>query len=111
MNAAAHITYLCQTYGISKEDLTGPSKAKDFVGPRHECFLNMVCEVLDRLPDGTEIYRSLNQIARHFDDRDHTTVLYGARKACRRLYGTREDASLAEMRAAVNAAQAVGLAA
>lgn len=108
MNAAAHITQLCQQHGISKEDLTGPRKDQVFVGPRHECFLEMLCEVIDTNADGSPVYRSLNQVARHFDDRDHTTVLYGARKASRRLYGTPANASLAEIREAVQAARWAG---
>ena len=111
MNIQAQITITAKFHGITPRDLTGPSKRQKFVRPRKLLWLDLVCEPKAYRPDGTPVYRSLPQIAREFDDRDHTTVLYGIRAIARELYGTQAKASLAEIRERVHAARQMGIAA
>ena len=107
MNRTEHLTVQAQIalhaalHRVTSGDITGESKAQRYVIPRKLCFLALVCEVIGHNPDGTPIYRSLPQIARHFSDRDHTTVLYGVRSIASKLYGTPVKATLAEIRKAV----------
>lgn len=103
MKIQHHIHQTAKTYGIKPRDLTGPSKAQKHVMPRHRLWLDLLCDPIDHRPDGSPIYRSLPAVARFFDDRDHTTVLYGARRACAELYGTPRKATLAQIREAVQA--------
>lgn len=98
-----HIALTAKFHGVLELDVTGESKAQRFVRPRKLCFLALICEVIGHKADGTPIYRSLPQIARHFSDRDHTTVLYGVRSISAELYGTDPRATLAEIRKAVQA--------
>ncbi len=105
MNIQAHIHQTAQTFGLKPQDLTGPSKEQKHVMPRHRLWLTLLCEPIDHKPDGSPVYRSLPAVARFFDDRDHTTVLYGARRASAELYGTPPKATLAEIREAVNNAR------
>ncbi len=98
-----HIALTAKFHGVQLEDVTGESKAQRFVRPRKLCFLALVCEPIGHKADGTPIYRSLPQIARHFSDRDHTTVLYGVRSIASELYGTPAKARLDEIREAVQA--------
>jgi hypothetical protein len=61
--------------GIEYADLTGPSQLMPLVHQRQDCWAE-----LKRLrPDLT-----LQAIAKMFDDRDHTTVMYGIRQSKRR---------------------------
>ena len=105
MNIQSHILQTAQTFGITCQDLTGPSKEQKHVMPRHRLWLTLLCEPIDHKPDGSPVYRSLPAVARFFDDRDHTTVLYGARRAASEIYGTPPKATLAEIRGAVQAAR------
>lgn len=105
MHIQSHIHQTARLYGIKPCDLTGPSKAQPHVMPRHRLWLNLLCDPIDHRPDGSPIYRSLPAVARFFDDRDHTTILYGARRACADLYGTSRKATLAEIREAVQIAR------
>ena len=107
MNIHHQIHITAKFHGIKPQDLTGPSKRQKFVRPRKLLWLDLVCDPKAHAPDGTPIYRSLPQIAREFDDRDHTTVLYGVRAIAAELYGTHPKASLAEIREAVQAARMV----
>ena len=107
MNRTQHLTVQAQIalhaalHRVKPSDITGESKAQRYVFPRKLCFLALVCEVIGHKADGTPIYRSLPQIARYFSDRDHTTVLYGVRSIASKLYGTPVNATLAEIREAV----------
>lgn len=107
MNIQSHILQTAQTFGLTPQDLTGPSKAQKHVRPRKLVWLNLVCAPIAFNPDGSAVYRSLPQIARWFDDRDHTTVLYGVRTLAAELYGTPAKATLAQIREAVNNARMV----
>lgn len=101
LTVQAQIALHAALWRVSPGDITGESKAQRYVIPRKHCFLALVCEVIGHKPDGTPIYRSLPQIARHFSDRDHTTVLYGVRSIASKLYGTPRKATLAQIREAV----------
>lgn len=101
LTVQAQIALHAALHRIKPSDITGESKAQRYVIPRKLCFLALVCEVIGHKPDGTPIYRSLPQIARHFSDRDHTTVLYGVRSIASKLYGTPVKARLDEIRKAV----------
>ena len=109
MNRTNHLTVQAQIalhaalHRVTSGDITGESKAQRYVIPRKLCFLALVCEVIGHKADGAPIYRSLPQIARYFSDRDHTTVLYGVRSIASKLYGTPANATLAEIREAVQA--------
>jgi chromosomal replication initiation ATPase DnaA len=103
MTVQAQIALHAALHRVNPSDITGESKAQRCVIPRKLCFLALVCEVIGHKSDGTPIYRSLPQIARYFSDRDHTTVLYGVRSIASQLYGTPRNASLAEIREAVQA--------
>jgi chromosomal replication initiation ATPase DnaA len=101
LTVQAQIALHAALHRVTPGDITGESKAQRCVIPRKHCFLALVCEVIGHKADGTPIYRSLPQIARYFSDRDHTTVLYGVRSIARALYGTPVNATLAEIREAV----------
>lgn len=101
-----HIHQTAKAFGIKPQDLTGPSKRQKFVQPRKSVWLTLICEPIG-FKNGQPIYRSLPAIARHFNDRDHTTVLSGVRTLSAELYGTHPKASLAEIREAVQAARMV----
>jgi chromosomal replication initiation ATPase DnaA len=109
MNRTQHLTVQAQIaiyaalHRVKPIDITGESKAQRYVFPRKLCFLALVCEPIGHKADGAPIYRSLPQIARHFSDRDHTTVLYGVRSIASQLYGTPVKARLDEIRKAVQA--------
>lgn len=111
INIQTQITITARAFGIKPQDITGPSKRQKFVQPRKSVWLTLICEPIGFNPDGTPIYRSLPAIARHFNDRDHTTVLYGVRTLSAELYGTHPKASLAEIRQSVQAARQMGIAA
>lgn len=98
-----HIALTAKFHGVQFQDVTGESKAQRFVRPRKAVWLDLICEPIGCKADGTPIYRSLPQIARHFGDRDHTTVLYGVRSIASELYGTPVKARLDEIREAVQA--------
>jgi len=98
-----HIALIAKFYGVQFHDVTGESKAQRFVRPRKAVWLDLICEEIGRKADGTPVYRSLPAIARHFSDRDHTTVLYGVRSLSTELYGTAPKAPVAEIRKAVQA--------
>lgn len=93
-----HIAMTAKFHGVQFEDVTGESKAQRFVRPRKAVWLDLICEEIGRKPDGSPVYRSLPAIARHFSDRDHTTVLYGVRSLSTELYGTAPKAPVAEIR-------------
>ena len=101
LTVQAQIALHAALHRVTSGDITGESKAQRYVIPRKLCFLALICEPIGHNTDGTPIYRSLPQIARHFSDRDHTTVLYGVRSIARALYGTPVKATLAEIRKAV----------
>ena len=103
LTVQAQIALHAALHRVKPNDITGESKAQRYVIPRKLCFLALVCEVIGHKPDGTPIYRSLPQIARHFSDRDHTTVLYGVRSIASQLYGTPRKATLAQIREVVQA--------
>ena len=107
LTVQAQIALHAALHRVTSGDITGESKAQRYVFPRKLCFLALVCEVIGHKADGAPIYRSLPQIARYFSDRDHTTVLYGARRASAELYGTPPKATLAMIREAVNNARMV----
>jgi chromosomal replication initiation ATPase DnaA len=85
-------------HGVQFHDVTGESKAQRFVRPRKAVWLDLISEVIGRKPDGTPVYRSLPAIAKHFSDRDHTTILAGVRSLSTALYGTAPNAPVAEIR-------------
>lgn len=64
---------VCRHSGLSREDLLSHRRTKDVVGPRQLCMY--LCKTLTM--------RSLPEIGRRFDDRDHTTVLHAVRKVNR----------------------------
>jgi chromosomal replication initiation ATPase DnaA len=96
---ARHIAIAAKYHGVRPADVTGESKAQKFVRPRKAVWLDLICETIGRRADGSPIYRSLPAIARHFSDRDHTTVLAGIRALSAQLYGTDARAPVAEIRA------------
>ena len=98
-----HIALTAKFHGVQFQDVTGESKAQRFVRPRKAVWLDLICEEIGCKADGSPVYRSLPAIARHFSDRDHTTVLYGVRSIASELYGTDPRATLAEIRKAVQA--------
>lgn len=93
-----HIALIAKFHGVQFQDVTGESKAQRFVRPRKAVWLDLICEEIGRKADGSPVYRSLPAIARHFSDRDHTTVLYGVRSLSTELYGTAPKAPVAEIR-------------
>jgi hypothetical protein len=108
MNRTQHLTVQAQIalhaalHRVKPSDITGESKAQRYVYPTQALLPGTgLRAVIGHHPDGTPIYRSLPQIARHFSDRDHTTVLYGVRSIASQLYGTPVKATLAEIREAV----------
>ena len=95
-----HIAMTAKFHGVRFQDVTGESKAQKFVQPRHLVWLDLICEPIGHKADGTPIYRSLPAIAKHFSDRDHTTVLAGVRAMSAELFGTPRKATLDEIREA-----------
>ena len=89
MNAQAHIAHVAADYGLTKDDLIGPSKSHRFATARKELFFRLV------------IVRGLTLTqAGNITRKDHTTVLYGLRKFAAQMFGTRPKASLEEIRTA-----------
>jgi chromosomal replication initiator protein len=58
-------------YGLTVEELCGPSQRANVVKARHEAFLRV----------REETAHSYTVIARHFNRKDHTTVIHGCNKA------------------------------
>lgn len=70
------ITDVADAYGVAYEDVVGPRRSRKLLPARFAAYY----AVATARPD-----YSLNQIARHFGRRDHTTILNGLRKV--RRYG------------------------
>ena len=98
-----HIALTAKFHGVQFEDVTGESKAQRFVRPRHLVWLDLIREPIGHKADGAPVYRSLPAIAKHFSDRDHTTVLAGVRAISCEIYGTHPKARLDEIREVINA--------
>ena len=64
-----------QVFGVSKQELESPSKARTLVYPRQIAMY--LCRELCK--------KSLPQIGRSFGRRDHTTVLYSHRKVTKKI--------------------------
>ena len=64
---------VCDKFGVSRSDLMGQSREARFARARHEAFLRLI-----------EAGWSTARIGRAFR-RDHTTVIYGARRARQRI--------------------------
>ena len=64
------IDTVCKYYNISKTDLLGKKKNKEFVDPRQVC-MYLITDLLD-LP--------LASIGKIFDKKDHTTIIYARDK-------------------------------
>lgn len=64
------IDVVCKYYNISKTDLLGKKKNKEFVEPRQMC-MYLITDLLD-LP--------LASIGKIFDKKDHTTIIYARDK-------------------------------
>jgi chromosomal replication initiator protein len=63
-------------HGLSPDDIRGHCRRRELVSARYEAMWQL-CQATR--PDGRP-WLSLPAIARAFDHRDHTTVLYGIRK-------------------------------
>ncbi len=64
------IEVVCKYYNVSKADLLGKKKNKEFVDPRQMC-MYLITDMLD-LP--------LASIGKIFDKKDHTTIIYARDK-------------------------------
>ena len=96
-----HIALIAKFHGVQFQDVTGESKAQRFVRPRHLVWLDLIREPIGHKANGAPVYRSLPAIAKHFSDRDHTTVLAGVRAISCEIYGTHPKAKLDEIREAI----------
>lgn len=65
-----------EKYGVRVEDLKGPRRQRNLIPARHEAMYRLK----EEMP-----MLSLPQIGRMLGGRDHTTVLYGARKHQERM--------------------------
>lgn len=64
------VRLIARIWGVSVDDIMGPSRTKHIVAARHAAFY-MAAKLTKW---------SLPKIGRAFDGKDHTTVLYGVRK-------------------------------
>ena len=66
-------TAVAQEHGLTLEELRNPTHARRISWPRQEAMTAMRAELQ---PDGRHSAYSLNQIARFFGMKDHTTVIH-----------------------------------
>ncbi len=69
------IETVCKYYNVSKQDLLGKKKNKEFVDPRQMC-MYLITELLDL---------QLASVGKIFDKKDHTTIIYARDKISAQL--------------------------